>query len=56
MSPDQAAEFLSIPKRTLMDSYRKWGIPFVKIGKHIRFPTQALKKWVDERTTSVKMF
>lgn len=47
MNPEQAAEFLSVPKRTLMDSYKRWGVPYVKIGKHIRFPTDRLTKWVD---------
>lgn len=54
MSPDQAAEFLSIPKRSLMDRYKSWGLPYVKIGKHIRFPTEALTKWVDDHRKHVE--
>lgn len=54
MSPDQAAEFLSIPKRSLMDSYKRWGVPHVKVGKHVRFPTEALTKWVDGKLRAVR--
>jgi excisionase family DNA binding protein len=54
MSPDQAAEFLSVPKRSLMDSYKRWGLPYVKVGKHVRFPTDGLQQWVDDRLSTVE--
>jgi excisionase family DNA binding protein len=38
---------LGISKRTLMDSYRRWEIPCVRVGKHVRFRTRALEHWID---------
>ncbi|MEN8656258.1 helix-turn-helix domain-containing protein [Streptomyces sp. 21So2-11] len=50
MTPDQVADVLGVTKRSLMDSYRRWGIPFVRVGKHIRFRTRDLDTWVDLNT------
>ncbi len=47
LTPDEAANALGVSKRTLMDSYRRWGIPVVRVGKHIRFRTRALEQWID---------
>ncbi|MEU6389995.1 helix-turn-helix domain-containing protein [Streptomyces sp. NPDC046939] len=47
LTPAQAAEVLGVSKRTLMDSYRRWGIPIVRVGKHVRFRTRALEQWID---------
>ncbi|KOV69688.1 DNA-binding protein [Streptomyces sp. MMG1121] len=49
MTPDEAAAELGVTKRVLMDSYRRWGIPFLKVGKHVRFRTRDLHNWVEER-------
>ncbi|MFJ5027611.1 helix-turn-helix domain-containing protein [Streptomyces sp. NPDC088560] len=49
MTPDEAAAELGVTKRALMDSYRRWGIPFLKVGKHVRFRTRDLYNWVEER-------
>ncbi|MFI5682891.1 excisionase family DNA-binding protein [Streptomyces sp. NPDC051636] len=49
MTPDEAAAELGVTKRVLMDSYRRWGIPFLKVGKHVRFPTRGPHNWVEER-------
>ncbi|MGN7135840.1 excisionase family DNA-binding protein [Streptomyces pseudogriseolus] len=54
MNPDQAAEFLAVSKRTLMDSYKRWGVPHIKVGKHVRFPTDAVAKWVDGKLPPVR--
>lgn len=50
LTPDQAAEVLGVSRRTLLDSYRRWGIPVVRVGKHVRFRTRHLDKWVDDHT------
>lgn len=49
MTPDEAAAELGVTKRVLMDSYRRWGIPYLKVGKHVRFRTRDLHNWVDAR-------
>ncbi len=48
MTPDEAAAELGVTKRVLMDSYRRWGIPFLKVGKHVRFRTRDLHGWVED--------
>ncbi|MEU2794125.1 helix-turn-helix domain-containing protein [Streptomyces sp. NPDC007100] len=49
MTPAEAAAELSVSKRVLMDSYRRWGIPYLKVGKHVRFRIRDLHNWVDAR-------
>ncbi|MER6013016.1 helix-turn-helix domain-containing protein [Streptomyces bluensis] len=49
MTPDEAAAELGVTKRVLMDSYRRWGIPYLKVGKHVRFRTRDLCNWVEAR-------
>ncbi|GAA0671434.1 hypothetical protein GCM10009535_58940 [Streptomyces thermocarboxydovorans] len=50
LTPDQAAEYLNIPKRTLMDSYQRWGLRHVRVGKHVRFRVRDVENWIDSQT------
>jgi excisionase family DNA binding protein len=50
LTPDQAAERLAIPKRTLMDSYQRWKLRHVRVGKHIRFRERDVESWIDSQT------
>ncbi|WP_340376573.1 helix-turn-helix domain-containing protein [Streptomyces sp. SS7] len=50
LTPDEVAELLAVSKRTLMGSYRRWGLPAVKVGKHVRFRTRAVEQWVDAQS------
>lgn len=50
LTPDEVAELLAVSKRTLMGSYRKWGLPSVKVGKHVRFRSRAVDQWVDDQS------
>jgi excisionase family DNA binding protein len=50
LTPDEAAEYLNISKRTLMDSYRRWGMRHVRVGRHIRFRVRDVEAWVDNQT------
>lgn len=48
-TPGEAATESGVTKRVLMDSYRRWGIPYLKFGKHVRCRTRDLHNWVEGR-------
>lgn len=50
LTPEQAAEVLAVTKRTLQDSYQRWGIRHVRVGKHVRFRVRDLEIWIDSQT------
>lgn len=50
MTPDQTADVLAISKRTLLDSYQRWGLRHVRVGKHVRFRTRDVETWIDSQT------
>jgi excisionase family DNA binding protein len=31
------AEYLSVPKKTIYDRWREWGLKGIKVGRHLRF-------------------
>lgn len=51
LTPDETAEYLAVTKRVLMDSYKRWGIPYVTVGKHVRFRARTVEKWIDDHTS-----
>lgn len=46
----EAARALSISARTLWELRKKNKIPYVVIGRSIRYPIQALKDWISDST------
>mgnify|MGYP001220046296 CR=1 FL=1 len=44
------ADFLDVPIATIKDWVYKRQIPFVKVGRHIRFVPSDVQKWLSERT------
>lgn len=51
MKEREVAELLRISRQTLS----KWraeekGPPFIRVGGSIRYPREAVQKWLDERT------
>ena len=46
----EAAEYLAVPKRTLQDNYRKWGISHIRVGKAVKFRERHLESWLDANT------
>lgn len=49
ISSDQAAVYLAMKRKTLLDHYRAWGIPFYKVGVHVKFRVSELDQWLSER-------
>jgi excisionase family DNA binding protein len=48
----EAASFLTIPRGTLAvwRSTGRYNIPFIKIGRSVRYSRKALQAWLDSRT------
>jgi len=50
LSPRDAAKALSISEKTLYN-YREAGeIPFVRIGRAVRYSPEALRQWIQRRS------
>ena len=47
---DEAAELLSVKVSRLRTAVFRREIPFVKIGRLVRFKEDSLLKWIDEMT------
>ena len=45
----EAAEFLSVPERTLRENWRRWGMPGYKVGRAIRFRERDLEIWLEKQ-------
>ena len=54
LTRDQAAEFLNIRSQTLAlwASTGRHNLPFVKVGRCVRYRRSDLEKWLAERTTT----
>ena len=42
----EAAEFLSIPERTLRENWRRWGLTAHKVGRAIHFRERDIETWL----------
>ncbi|MDI1473026.1 helix-turn-helix domain-containing protein [Thermodesulfovibrio sp. 1176] len=50
LTKEEAMEFLGLKSRTMLNFYiEKRGLPYLKIGKFLRFPLKDIKRW-KERT------
>lgn len=49
MKVDEAAKFLGIKRWTLYSWTAQRKIPFVKLGKFVRFRVSDLRAWVDKK-------
>ncbi|MET7986280.1 helix-turn-helix domain-containing protein [Streptomyces sp. NPDC005281] len=48
MGPNEMAEYLAISKKTLYAQYRTWGIPHVRVGRHLRFRVRDVEHWLEQ--------
>ena len=51
MRPREAAKALSVSERTLWDWTRNGDVPYLRRGKTILYPTDALRRWLDEKAS-----
>lgn len=53
-TPQQVAEFLALPERTLQQwRYLGTGPTYVKVGRHVRYDWAGIEAWVDSQRQSV---
>jgi len=50
LRPEEAAQMLKISRATLYVLMEQGKIPSVKVGRARRIPTDALRRWLKERT------
>ena len=51
LTPPQAAEALQISERKLWSMKASGEIPFILLGRSVRYPVADLQRWIDERKT-----
>ncbi len=49
ISIEKIAELLNVKTSWIRSMVFKKQIPFIKIGKHIRFSEEEIQKWIEER-------
>lgn len=53
LTPDQLAEYLDIPRKTLFEwRSRGGGPPGIKVGRHVRYRMSDVQAWLTERTST----
>jgi excisionase family DNA binding protein len=49
LSARDVAAILAVPKRTVHDKWRDWGLPEYRIGKHLRWRERGVYAWIDRQ-------
>lgn len=49
LTPDELADYLRIERRTLMRSYKGWGLKAHTLGRKIRFRVRDVDHWLTTR-------
>lgn len=47
------ADLLMIPEQTIRQKYTEWGMPHLKIGRHIRFSPQVVIVWAESNSLKI---
>ena len=50
LSITRLSEYLDVPIMTIRDWVYKRQIPFVKVGRHVRFSPSDVQRWLSERS------
>ena len=53
LTRDEAAEFLGLKNSRTLEvwaSTNRYGLPYVKVGRSVRYRLSDLEKWLQERT------
>ena len=49
LKPEQAAELLAVRTSWIYEAVRTNRLPYLRIGRHIRFTREMLEQWLRER-------
>ncbi len=50
LTVDDLSNLLKISKKSIYKNYKNWQIPYIKMGKIIRFNETSLKMWLNSKT------
>ena len=50
MTITQAAKYLGKTPAALRNGYKRWGIPYFRIGGQIKFTQEAIDEWLTKQT------
>lgn len=50
LSIKRLSEYLDVPAMTIRDWVYKRRIPFLKVGRHVRFQPSDVQRWLSERS------
>ena len=46
LDAQEVADLLGVPKATIYDEWRKWGLNGYRIGRHLRFREREVEAWI----------
>lgn len=55
LRPRDAARSLGVSERTLWGLTKQGRVPFVRIGKAVRYPVHLLRKWLEEQAQAAEV-
>jgi len=47
LTTEQTAEFLGVPKKTLYNQWREWGLRGYRVGQSLKFRERDLEDWLE---------
>lgn len=53
LTKEEAMFLLGIKSRTMLNYYMNRGLPYLKLGKFLRFPVKDLKHWKEKKIEKV---
>lgn len=49
MSVQEVADYLGVPKTTIYDRWKEWGLPAHRVGRHLRFRERNVETWLERQ-------
>ena len=49
LSVEELAAHLGVPKKTVYDCWRQWGLRGYRVGRHLRFRERHVEEWLQTR-------
>jgi excisionase family DNA binding protein len=49
LSVEELAAYLGVPKKTVYDCWRKWGLRGYRVGRSLRFRERQVEEWLSSR-------
>ncbi|GAA1022851.1 hypothetical protein Aple_086510 [Acrocarpospora pleiomorpha] len=49
LSVGEVADYLGVPKKTLYQCWRSWGLHAYKVGRHLKFRQRQVEDWLKDQ-------